>query len=133
MMASSKTMCSSHQQHKSNSGILLYDEEIILIPNMTRCSIHADFFDSRCSECKKEYNEMKGIPDNVISGSSVIRNNPILHKKYKEFTELRAKKLYEELIIQYLKGSNEAEAAEKARSIIRKQCKIRGMPYWSWI
>ena len=79
---------------------------------------------------------MKGIPDNVISdkiGSSVIRNNPILHKQYKEFTELRAKKLYEELIIQYLKGSNEAEAAEKARSIIRKQCKIRGMPYWSWI
>ncbi len=136
MIASSKTMCRSHQQHKSNSGILLYDEEIILIPNMTRCSIHADFFDHRCSECKKEYNEMKGIPDNVISykiGSSVIRNNRIPHKKYKEFTELRAKKLYEELIIQYLKGSNEAEAAEKARSIIRKQCKIRGMPYWSWI
>ncbi len=83
MIASSKTMCRSHQQHKSNSGILLYDEEIILIPNMTRCSIHADFFDHRCSECKKEYNEMKGIPDNVISykiGSSVIRNNPIPHK-----------------------------------------------------
>ncbi len=123
-------------QHKTNSGILLYDEEIILIPNMTRCTIHADFFDHRCSECKKEYNEMKGISDNVISGkigSSVIHNNPIPHKKYKEFTELRAKKLYEELIIQYLKVSNEAEAAEKARSIIRKQCKIRGMPYWPWI
>jgi hypothetical protein len=123
-------------QHKSNSGILLYDEEITLIPNMTRCTIHADYFDHRCSECKKEYNEMKGISDNLISdkiGSSVIHKNPIPQKKYKEFTELRAKKLYEELIIQYLKVSNEAEAAEKARSIIRKQCKIRGMPYWPWI
>jgi hypothetical protein len=103
---------------------------------MTRCTIHTDFFDHGCKECKKEYNEMKGIPDNLISdkiGSSVIHNNPILNKKYKEFTELRAKRLYEELIIQYLKGFNEAEAAEKARSIIRKQCKIRDMPYWSWI
>lgn len=103
---------------------------------MTGCTIHADFFDHQCSECKKEYNEMKGIPDKPISdknGSSSIHNNPIVLKKYKEFTEVRAKKLYEELIIQYLKSSNEAEAAEKARSIIRKQCKIRGMPYWSWI
>jgi hypothetical protein len=103
---------------------------------MTGCTIHADFFDDRCSECKKEYNEMKGIPDKPISdknGSSSIHNNPMVHKKYKEFTEVRAKKLYEELIIQYLKSSNEAEAAEKARSIIRKQCKIRGMSYWSWI
>ncbi|HET7147752.1 MAG TPA: hypothetical protein VFI73_04565 [Candidatus Nitrosopolaris sp.] len=79
---------------------------------------------------------MKGIPGKSISdksGSSSIHKNPILHKKYKDFTEVRAKKLYEELIIQYLKSSNEVEAAEKARSIIRKQCKIRGMPYWSWI
>jgi len=79
---------------------------------------------------------MKGFPKKPISdknGSSSIHNNPIVLKKYKEFTEVRAKKLYEELIIQYLKSSNEAEAAEKARSIIRKQCKIRGMPYWSWI
>lgn len=103
---------------------------------MTKCTSHADFFDHRCSECKKEYNEMKGISDNVISNkidSSIIHNDPILLKKYKEFTEVRAKKLYEDLIIQYLKVSNEAEAAEKARSIIRKQCKIRGMPYWTWI
>ena len=103
---------------------------------MTGCTVHTDFFDHRCSECKKEYNEMKGIPDKQISdknGSSFIHNNPIRHKKYKEFTEVRAKKLYEELIIQYLKSSNDAEAAEKARSIIRKQCKIRGMPCWSWI
>ena len=54
--------------------------------------------------------------------------------KYKEFTEERAKRLYEELLLQYLKGSSsENEAAEKARSIIRKQCSIRGIPFWSWI
>jgi hypothetical protein len=77
------------------SGILLYDLEIILIPIMTGCTIHADFFDHQCCECKKEYNEMKGIPDKPISNnsSSTTHNNPILHKKYKEFTEVRAKKL----------------------------------------
>jgi hypothetical protein len=56
---------------------------------MTGCTIHADFFDHRCSECKKEYNEMKGIPDKPISdknGISSIHANPILHKKCKEFT-----------------------------------------------
>src|SRR5207244_12308807 len=101
MIASSKTMCRSHQQHKSNSGILLYDEEIILIPNMTRCTIHADFFDHRCSVCKKEYNVMKGISDNLISckiDSSVIHNNPIPHNKYKEITHLLTIKLYAKLI-----------------------------------
>ena len=55
-------------------------------------------------------------------------------KKYKEFTEERAKKLYEELLLQYLKsGTAEAEADRKAKAIIRKQCSIRGMPMWRWI
>lgn len=54
-------------------------------------------------------------------------------KKYKEFTEERAKKLYEELMLQYLKsGATEIEADRKAKSIIRKQCSIRGMSFWSW-
>lgn len=54
-------------------------------------------------------------------------------KKYKEFTEERAKKLYEELMLQYLKsGTGEVEADRKAKAIIRKQCSIRGMPFWSW-
>jgi hypothetical protein len=54
-------------------------------------------------------------------------------KKYKEFTEERAKKLYEELMLQYLKsGASELEADRKAKAIIRKQCRIRGMPFWSW-
>jgi hypothetical protein len=55
-------------------------------------------------------------------------------KKYKEFTEERAKKLYEELMLQYLKnGSSEVQADRKARAIIRKQCSIRGMPVWHWV
>ncbi len=56
------------------------------------------------------------------------------NKKYKEFTEERAKKLYEELLLQYLKnGIGENEAAKKAKAIIRKQCSIRGMPFWPWV
>lgn len=54
-------------------------------------------------------------------------------KKYKEFTEERAKKLYEELMLQYLKsGASETDADKKAKAIIRKQCSIRGMPFWPW-
>jgi len=63
---------------------------------MTGCTIHADFFDHRCSECKKEYNEMKGIPDKPISdknGSSSIHNNPIVLKKYKEIHRGTRKKI----------------------------------------
>jgi len=55
-------------------------------------------------------------------------------KRYKELTEERAKKLYEELLLQYLKGgTGEAEADRKAKAIIRKQCNIRGMPPWHWL
>jgi hypothetical protein len=60
---------------------------------------------------------------------------PAAHKKkYKEFTEERAKKLYEELMLQYLKsGTSEIDADRKAKAIIRKQCSIRGMPLWPWV
>ena len=100
---------------------------------MTKCNIHSDFFDDECDECKKEYNEMKGLTDtsDVINRREVDEKYQM--KKYKEFTEERAKKLYEELLIQYVKSScNEVEAAEKARAIIRKQCSIRGIPFWTW-
>jgi len=54
--------------------------------------------------------------------------------KYKEFTEERAKKLYEELLVQYLKKNcNEIEASERSKKIIRKQCSMRGMSSWDWI
>ena len=54
---------------------------------------------------------------------------------YKEFPEERAKRLYEELLIQFMrtKSINEAEAARRARQIIRKQCAIRGIKVWSWL
>lgn len=55
------------------------------------------------------------------------------NKTYKEFTEERAKRLYEELVLQYLKGgTSEAEADRKAKAIIRKQCSIRGLSFWPW-
>jgi hypothetical protein len=89
---------------------------------MTKCPVHTEFFDDSCNTCKQEYKEMKG------AGEPVAQD-----KKYKEFTEERAKKLYEELMLQYLKsGASEIEADRKAKAIIRKQCNIRGMPFWSW-
>jgi hypothetical protein len=42
---------------------------------MTKCNIHSDFFDDECDECKKEYNEMKGLTD-----SSDIMNTRNLPK-----------------------------------------------------
>ena len=66
---------------------------------------------------------MKGVDELVIED-----------KKYKEFSEERAKQLYQELMLQYLKsGSDEIDADRKAKAILRKQCSIRGMPFWSWI
>ncbi|HEX7032725.1 MAG TPA: hypothetical protein VF172_06985 [Nitrososphaera sp.] len=55
-------------------------------------------------------------------------------RRYKEFTEERAKKLYGDLLLQYLKsGESEVEADRKAKAIIRKQCSIRGMQPWPWV
>jgi hypothetical protein len=116
---------------------------------MTTCCIHTKFFDDTCTECRKEYAELKGLheinsindykPDNNNNNSNNISDNKThqqeLTKKYKEFTEERAKRLYEDLLLQFLSTSNynEFEASEKARSIIRKQCQLRNMPSWSWL
>jgi len=87
-----------------------------------KCLVHTDFFDDSCESCKQEYMEMKRA--DVQSDT----------KKYKEFTEERAKKLYEELILQYLKsGVSETEADRKAKAILKKQCSIRGLPFWQWL
>ena len=104
-----------------------------MMVDMTTCSIHTEFFDDLCPECKEEYNELKG---NI--GQSVERSETFGAKNrnrgYREFTEERAKKLYAELLVQYIKkSSTEKEAAGKARAIIRKQCRLRGIPFWSWI
>jgi hypothetical protein len=103
---------------------------------MTRCSIHTDFFNDSCSTCKKEYVELKGLNESNADNykSSYDNDKDDDDKKYKEFTEERAKRLYEDLILQYLKSSSsEIEAVEKAKGIIRKQCRIRDIPFWSWI
>ena len=113
---------------------------------MAHCKTHANFFDDNCDLCKQEYQDLKGIPNNETlsynnhdKGKS--KNDVRMAKEpnrnvktYKAFTEDRAKKLYEQLLLQYLKSSSsEAEAADKARNIIRKQCSIRKIPFWSWI
>jgi len=104
---------------------------------MTSCSIHTDFFDDSCDVCKKEYGELKGLNTSDANNSQSSYNkdkNQDNNKKYKEFTEERAKQLYEDLLLQYLKSSSyEIEAAEKAKGIIKKQCKIRDIQLWPWV
>ena len=90
-----------------------------------KCEIHKDFFDDSCDACRQEYLGLKGIGDENPEPST---------KKYKELTEERAKKLYEELMLQYLKtGLPEREADRKAKAIVRKQCAIRGIDGWQWL
>ncbi len=91
------------------------------------CAIHRDFFDDSCEACHKEYLDLKGVGQNPPNGG-------VTEKKYKELSEGRAKKLYEELMLQYLKsGVSEADADKKAKAILRKQCSIRGMAFWPWL
>ncbi|HZD34079.1 MAG TPA: hypothetical protein VE130_02645 [Nitrososphaeraceae archaeon] len=96
---------------------------------MSKCTVHLNFFDGSCAECKREYSDLKGLHD--IPQKTRKEQH---RSSYKEFTEERAKKLYEELILQYIaKGVDELEAVQRARTIIRKQCKVRGIEAWSWV
>jgi hypothetical protein len=108
---------------------------------MTTCPIHTKFFDYLCPECKKEYGELKGFNEENFRTQTIVSDhvgiddydsNRNKDRRYKEFTEERAKKLYGELLLQYLKKSCKEEAAKTARAIIRKQCRLRGVPFWSW-
>jgi hypothetical protein len=56
-------------------------------------------------------------------------------KRYKEFDEERAKKLFEEIFLQYLKKGNmsEEESINRSKTIIRKQCEMRGIRPWPWV
>jgi hypothetical protein len=56
-------------------------------------------------------------------------------KRYKEFDEERAKKLFEEIFLQYLKKGNmsEEESINRSKTIIRKQCEMRGIKPWPWV
>jgi hypothetical protein len=102
---------------------------------MSKCTVHVDFFADDCAECKREYAELKGHDDLFqMTKKERRRTSKVEIPKYKEFTEERAKKLYEDLILQYLgKEMGEMEAAERARSIIRKQCMVRGNKVWPWV
>jgi hypothetical protein len=92
---------------------------------LIKCLVHTEVFDDSCATCRQEYLEMKGSEGEP--GNQDI-------KKYKEFTEERAKRLYEELMLQYLEtGIIEIDADKKAKAIIKKQCSIRRMPFWSWL
>jgi hypothetical protein len=101
------------------------------------CSIHKNFFDDNCPDCKLEYAELKGLTQTKSLDNEKLRKmaHESNKKTYKEFTEERAKKLYEELLVQYMrtKSINEQEAARRARQIIRKQCAIRGIKVWNWL
>ena len=106
---------------------------------VVRCNIHENFFDWNCIDCKEEYKDLKGA--NTTDEKSQIKdmydNNKAdkRNDNYKEFTEERAKKLYEEIFLQYLrKGNlNEEECIERSKSIIRKQCSLRNIEPWSWV
>lgn len=102
---------------------------------MCKCSAHSDFFDDNCVECKREYAVLKGHDDISQQTEKERRqSSKVKFSNYKEFSEERAKKLYEELILQYLgKEIDELEAAERARVIIRKQCMVRGIEIWPWV
>lgn len=104
---------------------------------MPHCNIHKDFFDEGCHDCRLEYAELKGINQSEAQDEKAekIINESKNNKQYKEFSEERAKKLYEELLIQFLrtKSIDEIEAARRSRQIIRKQCAIRGIEVWNWL
>ncbi|HXT84886.1 MAG TPA: hypothetical protein VN704_11260 [Verrucomicrobiae bacterium] len=96
---------------------------------MAKCNIHNFFFDWNCGICKEEYKELKQL--DTIS----IEKDKEIEKNYKEFNEERAKKLYEEVFLQYLKKGNisEEESIIRSKNIIKKQCEMRGIKPWSWI
>lgn len=106
---------------------------------MTICRVHENFFDWNCNDCKEEYRDLKGT--NLVDEKSHRKKITDANKldkengNYKEFTEDRAKKLYEELFLQYLKKGNmsEEESIERSKSIIRRQCSLRNIEPWSWV
>lgn len=89
-----------------------------------------------CQLCKEEYFELKGTKEiDEIKEKDSIKDQESKLPKYKEFTEERAKQLYEELFLQYLKKGNisEEESIERSKKIIRKQCLMRGIEPWPWV
>jgi hypothetical protein len=106
---------------------------------MTGCNTHKFFFDWSCQICKEEYHDLKGTNTIKSENHDMVnleeRAKKIERKGYKEFNEERAKKLFEEIFLQYLKRGNisEEESINRSKTIIRKQCKLRGIEPWSWV
>lgn len=98
---------------------------------MPLCYIHTNFFDLKCNDCQEEYRNLKGV--NLDKEKLETEDNP--SNNYKEFTEERAKKLYEEVFLQYLKKGNmtEEESIERSKKVVRKQCLLRNIEPWSWV
>lgn len=102
---------------------------------MVSCLKHILFFSNDCEICKKEYCIMKGLSENGnLTLEQHIINKDMKQINYKEFTEEKAKELYEKLFIFYLKkNKNEQEVSKKAKRIIKKQCQLRNIEPWDWI
>ena len=99
---------------------------------MISCLKHILFFCSDCEICKKEYCIMKGLNENGNLTLEQHSTDKQIH--YKEFTEEKAKQLYEKLFIFYLKSNkDEQEVSKKAKRIIKKQCQLRNIEPWDWI
>ena len=102
---------------------------------MVSCPVHILFFSNDCDICKKEYCAMKGLNEkgNFINQKNVVSKvREQIH--YKEFTEERAKELYEKLFVFYLKKyKDEKEVATKAKNIVKKQCQLRNIEPWEWV
>ena len=100
------------------------------------CLKHSKFFDETCEICKKEYFFVKGLEDKdgfIIIDKKIVENQE-KQSVYKEFTEEKAKQLYEKLFLYYLQNlKDEKDASNKAKSIITKQCQIRKIEPWKWI
>ena len=102
---------------------------------MVSCSKHILFFSNDCEICKKEYCLMKGLnEDRKLTQQNVIVSKDKKQNCYKEFTEERAKQLYEKLFIFYSKkNKDEKEASKRAKEIIKKQCLLRNIDPWKWV
>ena len=105
---------------------------------MNKCNAHGFFFDWSCKNCKEEYKDLKGTNTLQTEFHDKINREKKENEKitrYKEFNEERAKKLFEEIFLQYLKKGNmsEEESIKRSKTIIKKQCEIRGIKPWSWI
>jgi hypothetical protein len=78
---------------------------------------------------------MKGLDENRnLTQQNFIVSKDKKRNCYKEFTEEKAKQLYEKLFIFYSKNyQDEKEVSNRAKEIIKKQCRLRNIDPWEWV